>query len=89
MSKPTTFRVSWYQSIATKYLGPTNCRGSRIKATSSGGNSRTVPYDHSANNSDNHKIAAMALAAKMEWTGEWVGAESAKGYVFVCVDREN
>jgi len=37
--------------IEVKYLGATNTRGSRIKATSlSFGDSVTIPYDYSVNN---------------------------------------
>lgn len=40
--------------VYTRYLGPTNHRGSRIKVTL-GGRSKTVPYDYSA--SDAHESA--------------------------------
>ncbi len=49
--------------ITTKFLGPTNTRGSRIKASFvSQGMTVTVGYDHSA--SDPHAVAAEALAVK-------------------------
>jgi hypothetical protein len=48
------------QAITTKYFGPTNARGSRIKATAERG-SITVPYDHSLTNQANHVAAAQAL----------------------------
>ena len=43
----------------TRYLGPTNHRGSRIKASDGDGNTVTVPYDHAARNP--HAVAAVAL----------------------------
>lgn len=54
------------QAIQTKYFGPTNARGSRIKATAPAG-SMTVPYDHALNIDQNHKAAATALANKFGW----------------------
>lgn len=49
------------QAIVTKYLGPTNVRGSRIKAACDRG-SITVPYDHSAHCP--HETARRALVEK-------------------------
>ncbi len=54
------------QAIQTKYFGPTNHNGSRIKATAAAG-SVTVDYDHALNVGDNHKAAAAALVAKLGW----------------------
>ncbi len=73
-----------YAAITTKYLGPTNHRGSRIKANSQAG-SITLPRDYSLNVSDNHAKAARALAEKLGWSGEWHGGATANdaGYTFV------
>ena len=77
------------QTIITKYLGPTNHRGSRIKARQSASyagtpKSITVDWDYSLNTEHNHKAAAIAFAAKMGWHGEWVGGDNGDtGYVFV------
>ena len=57
-----------YQAIEVKYLGPTNHRGSRYKATAAAGNI-TVDYDYGLNTEDNAKRAAVALVEKFEWTG--------------------
>lgn len=55
------------QAIQTRYLGPTNYRGSRIKATADAG-SITVGYDHSKNmGEDVHRVAAEALLVKLGW----------------------
>jgi hypothetical protein len=54
------------QGIETRYLGPTNSRPGRIKATAWGGNI-TVQYDHALSIEGNHRAAAMALAAKLGW----------------------
>lgn len=60
------------QAIVTQYHGPTTHRGSRITATSQAGKV-TVPWDHALSSEDNHRAAAMALVAKLEWPGDWEG----------------
>jgi hypothetical protein len=60
------------QAIVTKYLGPTNFRGSRVKATCEA-DSITIPWDHAANVEKNHEIAAKALCVKLGWTWDFVG----------------
>lgn len=46
--------------ITTKFLGPTDTKGSRIKATINGVNiSKTVGYDYALNSLDNHAAAAL------------------------------
>ena len=54
------------QAIITKYIGPTNHRGARIKATASAG-SVTVPYDHAQDHDEPFRISARALCAKFGW----------------------
>jgi hypothetical protein len=51
------------QAIITKYLGPTNSRGSRIKAI---GNTGFAYWDwnHALNPDENHENAANAFIAK-------------------------
>jgi hypothetical protein len=75
------------QAIETKYLGATNTKGGRIKATAAAG-SVTVGYDHALNTDSNHKAAADALIAKMGWAGTFAQGGNAKGdgYVFVNVE---
>lgn len=55
------------KAIMTKYQGPTNYRASRIKATDGDGNHVTVSYDHALGATENHDVAALALARKMGW----------------------
>lgn len=80
------------QTIITKYLGPTNKRGSRIKARQSASyagtpQSITIAWDYGLNVEHNHKAAAIAFAAKMGWHGNWAGGSNCgEGYVFVNVD---
>lgn len=74
-----------FAAITTQFLGPTNFRGSRIKATCQAG-SVTVSYDHRYNAYENHAIAARTLAEKMEWRGHYYGGAlpNGRGYAFVC-----
>jgi hypothetical protein len=54
------------QTILTKYIGPSNVKGSRVKAWNSGKAASVVlSWDHSLNSEDNHKAAAQALAEKL------------------------
>ena len=62
------------QAIQTKYFGPSNVRGSRVKATTAAG-SVTVHWDHALNAEGNHRAAAQALADKFGWSGEWVAGD--------------
>lgn len=73
------------QAIVTKFLGPTNFRGSRIKASAAAG-SITVSSDHSLGIEANHAVAAETLAAKLGWIGRWFqgGMPGDSGYCFVC-----
>ncbi len=54
--------------IITRYLGPTNTRGSRISATHKRDSETTwravIAWDHALNPAANHQAAAMALLAK-------------------------
>ena len=73
------------KAIQTKYLGPTNNRGSRIKAFDCDGNSVTISYDSSKNSDANHRTAAVTLAEKMNWKGTISGGYVDKGMVWVFV----
>ena len=74
------------QAIVTKYLGPTNTRGARVKASCEAG-SLTVSWDYALNPEDNHKAAARALIRQLGWEGNWVMGSLAPGFVFVCGSR--
>lgn len=78
-----------FQSIETKYLGPTNFRGGRIKAQASGKFSRTYSYDHALSVEANHNAAALRLAVELKWAGRWCGgsSQSGNGNVYVNVDN--
>ena len=61
------------QAIVTKYLGATNTKPSRIKATSASGLSVTISYPHELTSDDAHKRAALALCQKYNWPNELLG----------------
>jgi hypothetical protein len=81
-----------YQAIVTKYLGPTNFRGGRVKATAEAG-SITLFWDCSLNSDANHRRAAEALAARFGWidgfngTLHGGGLPNQTGYAFVFEKR--
>jgi hypothetical protein len=90
MEAKVTYRVL----ITTRYLGPTNFKGSRIVADAGLGR-RVILSWHSENTSDeNHSRAAMALVDKMGWdhgTETLYGGSKEKGggmvWVFVPNSR--
>lgn len=75
------------QAIITKFMGPTNSRGARVKATADAG-SVTVGWDYALNIEGNHTAAAKALAMKLGWDGlSWFGGGlPGSGYAFVSAD---
>lgn len=46
--------------ITTKFMGPTNNRGARVKATSANGKSKTINWDYSLSIDANHEGARIA-----------------------------
>ena len=74
------------KAIMTKYIGPTDRRGSRIKATDSDGNSIMLPYDSALDTEGNHNAAAKALRDKMGWKGRLIGGWTSGGMAYVFDD---
>lgn len=75
------------QAIQTRYLGPTNNRGARIKAWAQAG-CITISYPYELSGQACHRAAAEALALKCEWDtpfyGKLLGGQLKNGdYVFV------
>jgi hypothetical protein len=62
------------QAIVTKYLGPTNSRGARVKATCQAG-SLTLPWDDALDVEENHDKVALAFARKLGWVSQTSGHE--------------
>ena len=76
-------------AIETRYMGPTNNLGSRIKATADNGESVTVGYPHDRHEgADAHSVAALALARKMGWDGELIAGATKDGYAFVFANSD-
>jgi hypothetical protein len=78
-------------AIHTKYIGPTNTRGSRIKAYTSTGFTVTVPYNYALSYENVHFEAVKALVSKykLDWHIDnmcYGDSADGKGYVFCFKD---
>lgn len=75
------------QAITTKYLPPTNFKGSRVKVECDA-KTIIVPWDDVLNPQQNHAAAARQLAKMLGWHGHWFGGspKGSTGYCFVCAD---
>jgi hypothetical protein len=83
---PLMERTSPMQAIHTKYIGPTDKRSSRVKATAQAG-SVILQWDSALNSDANHKAAARALANKYNWSGTYCGGGLPDGSMaWVCED---
>lgn len=72
------------QAIQTRYLGPTNTRGARIKAWAAAG-AVTIDYPHELSGQACHRAAAQALADKFGWKSQYLGGQlPCGGYAFVA-----
>lgn len=69
-------------AIITKYLGPSDYRGSRVKAFTDQ-DTRIVDWDHALSMEKNHDRAAVALCQKMGWKGTLVRGGIKHGYAYV------
>lgn len=76
-------------AIFTKYIGPSNVKGSRVKAyckvarVINGTVTREWAPEWSAE--QNHLQAAMDLAIKCAWSGNWYMGDAGDEYAFVRV----
>jgi hypothetical protein len=81
---------NWIRAgIETKFLGPTNNRGSRVKATCQAG-SLTLSWSYELNSDENHYKAAQALADKFSWSDYSIGCSvpsNKNGYVFMATPK--
>lgn len=80
--------MTGYQAIVTRYIGPSNTRGSRVRATAQA-DSITVAYDQRLGTDANHLAAARKLADKYGWRGTLIGGgmPGGNGDCFVMVDE--
>jgi len=70
------------QAILTKYLGPTDHHGARVKAVCDAG-ALTLSWDDALDTTANHDAAAAALARKLGWDVRLAGgtvAQRVKGW---------
>lgn len=74
-----------YQAIETRFLGPTNTKGSRVVAVSCGGSRLITDWDHAMDASENHIAAANRLAARLEWNGQMRTGTLKNSYVHVFI----
>jgi hypothetical protein len=75
------------QAIVTKFIGPTNTKGARIKAVASAG-SVTVSFEYGMSHEERHQVAAKALCAKFGWPWDHISGSLPDGSdVWVKVDR--
>jgi hypothetical protein len=74
------------QSIVTKYIAPSNVKGSRVSATSTSGERIIIGWDDTVDTDTNHTIAAAMLAEKLGWSGRWEAGAMPNGCGFVNVD---
>lgn len=61
------------QAITTRYIGPTDFRGSRVKASCQA-RVLILPWDHALGIEENHDAAARALVLALGWRGGHYGA---------------
>jgi hypothetical protein len=88
--------VIFRQAITTKYVGPTNTRGSRVKA-SCDAQSRIYGWDDALNVDQNHTMAALRLMRELEWHKphggcskvRLVGGCTKNNYHFVIVELDS
>ena len=75
------------QTISTQYYGPTDHRGSRVRAKASYGKTTYWhDWDYSLSNMENHREAAKQLMIKLNWesvSGSWIMGGTKDGYIFV------
>jgi len=75
------------QAIVTKYLGPTNTLGARIKASAGHARGLVDHWDYEAGVEENHARVAKVLAADRGWSGLFVAGmlPSGDGNVFTAL----
>lgn len=75
------------QAIVTKYLGPTDYRSARVKATAQAG-TVFVLWDDALDVDGNHERAARALAKRFGWKGvlQGGGMPDGKGNCYVFTE---
>jgi hypothetical protein len=78
-------------AILTKFLGPTNSRGARVKAYRGDDPtvSCTVPFEYADSTEQAHRNAALQLCARFDWLQDGtvlVAGGTRQGYAFVFIN---
>jgi hypothetical protein len=76
------------QTITTKFIGATNTKGERVKATSTSGKSVTIPWSYSGDTLDVHFEAVEALCKKLDWEGTFIAGGTKTGFVWVFANSQ-
>lgn len=74
------------QAIQTKFLGPTNTRAPRVKASCEAG-SITINWDHMLDTDKNHERAIIALIIALGWNDRYIWSTGWLGESMVAVSR--
>lgn len=80
-------------TVSTRYYGPTDTKGARVKATCGALGELTVPYDYTLNQWQRHVSVACQLMSKklgVEFTENDLegGGLKEEGYVFLFSDKK-
>ena len=77
---------SIYKAIAVKYLGPTNSRGARVKASAGGTQGNvTLPFRHEWSMEQNIAAAVDALLLHLGWDKQYALGVLPDGGTYVAV----
>ena len=77
--------MKFIKLIKTKYFGPTNTRGARIKACSDCGKTITIGWDYSLDQKHNALNAAESLIEKEKLAVEITGIGSFESEYFITI----
>lgn len=70
------------QAILTKFIGPTDTKGARVKATfAESRKSKTIHWDYELDNKQNHEAVVMKLTGDPK--GAWIAGGTKDGYAWV------
>lgn len=78
------------QAVVTRYVGPTNTRGSRVSVRCDAAR-MLVPWQCDLGSEENHATAILRMLLRLDWCGNWVlgGLPDNCGCVAVCSRREH
>lgn len=76
-------------TISTKYVSPSNVKGSRCIAKASNGQKIIVEWRSALDSDENHKAAFTKLAEKLGWKGKWVYGDLDNGCLFILQTDNN